>query len=857
LIPVFIFSASAQRKEQATKMYQKLGYKEAIKLYESKDELSLEDMERIANAYRLNHDTENAALWFEQVIDQSKEAINFLYFAQALQSNGDYQKAKKYYLLYSELLGNQSNDQRGNYLAAAIDRMNDWNNEEDVILKPEMSINSSKLDFSPAFYNDGIVFVSSRKLKDSKKYKWTGDHFMNLFYAPANKEGVLDSVQSFSKMINSKFHEGPVTFDKSYSRIFFTRNDHRNGKPKKNKKGVMKLGIFTALQDGEKWTAPKPVAFNTKEYEECHPSLSADGKYLYFASDRAGGEGGMDIYVSEFKAGEWSEPENLGPEINTPGNDVFPFMHDSGTLYFASDGWGGMGGLDIFFSKKDGEVEWTTAMNLGHPYNSRKDDFGFVLNLLGTEGYLTSSRAGGRGKDDIYSFKRSPKAMEQPKLRLAAFDVETNEKIPSTTFYLFRKKEYMQANVNDDISIEMLDTKTENLDKTKAKILLTKEDGTLEIPVNEEKKYIFIIEKEGYHSVEKTIEIPKKNNVSLHFLNVPLEKKKCIALNGTVLNIDNEKGIEKAKVTLVNLCTGEEVTSVSHEDGRFEFICVDYDCDYILKGDKENYESGSTTFSTINLSEERSEKSTKDIYLVWSNDLLKPNKSLEPVSESIDKKQVARTNVLEKRKTSIIRSQLDSPSEKYKKELSAASPSKKVNEHRSPYFDAAPESISKRHVDIPEGIYTYTNYDARTNARSYPTRPIEELENPTVEEPVIVGDVFELRDLYYPFDEYTVNESAAKELDHLVQVMSERSSLEIELSSHTDARGRTNYNQWLSRKRAMFAVKYIIDQGVDPSRIVARGYGEHLLRNHCDDETFCEEEDHQKNRRTEIKVIKN
>ena len=155
------------------------------------------------------------------------------------------------------MLGSQTNDQRGNYLAAAIDRMNDWNKEEDVILKPEMSINSPKLDFSPAFYNDGIIFVSSRKLEDSKVYKWTGDHFMNLFYASGNKAGVLDSVQSFSKMINSQFHEGPVAFDKSFNRIFFTRNDHQNGKPKKNKKGVMKLGIFTALRC-LLYTSPSP-----------------------------------------------------------------------------------------------------------------------------------------------------------------------------------------------------------------------------------------------------------------------------------------------------------------------------------------------------------------------------------------------------------------------------------------------------------------------------------------------------------------------------------------------------------------------------------------------------------------------
>ena len=156
----------------------------------------------------------------------------------------------------------------------------------------------------------------------------------------------------------------------------------------------------------------------------------------------------------------------------------------------------------------------------------------------------------------------------------------------------------------------------------------------------------------------------------------------------------------------------------------------------------------------------------------------------------------------------------------------------------------------------PEGIYSYSNYDVRRSESDYPIRPIEELENPSEKDPILVGDIFELRDLYYSFDHYHINDKAANELDHLVEIMKEQPALEIELSSHTDSRGRTNYNQWLSRKRAMFAVKYIIDQGINPNRIVARGFGENHLRNDCHDDIPCEEEDHQINRRTEIRIVK-
>ena len=171
-------------------------------------------------------------------------------------------------------------------------------------------------------------------------------------------------------------------------------------------------------------------------------------------------------------------------------------------------------------------------------------------------------------------------------------------------------------------------------------------------------------------------------------------------------------------------------------------------------------------------------------------------------------------------------------------------------------FDAIAEPIPDRYVDIPEGIYSYSNYDVRRSESDYPIRPIEELENPSEKDPILVGDIFELRDLYYSFDHYHINDKAANELDHLVEIMKEQPALEIELSSHTDSRGRTNYNQWLSRKRAMFAVKYIIDQGINPNRIVARGFGENHLRNDCHDDIPCEEEDHQINRRTEIRIVK-
>ena len=178
---------------------------------------------------------------------------------------------------------------------------------------------------------------------------------MGLFYAKRNDNDDLHKAEEFSLDLNTKFHEGPVCFSKNGERIYFTRNHFNKNKRVDNKDGIMRLQIYTASKEGNDWGEPYELPFNTKEFEEAHPAISPDGKFLYFASDRTGGKGGMDLYVSEFKDGKWGDPKNLGDQINTPGNEVFPFVHDDGTMYFASNGWGGLGGLDIFSTTVDDE----------------------------------------------------------------------------------------------------------------------------------------------------------------------------------------------------------------------------------------------------------------------------------------------------------------------------------------------------------------------------------------------------------------------------------------------------------------------------------------------------------------------
>ena len=569
------------QKKKAEKLYDHLGYKAAIPLFEDRDELSTDDLIKIANSYRLNHDVVSAELWYSQVVQESSEPIHFLHYAQALHSNEKYEQAKEYYSLYNDKIGGSGSDQRGERLKQSIERMREFKHSNSP-LKNESAVNSGKLDFSPAFYQDGIVFVSSRHSKDKegKKNKtntgqidpWINDNYMTLFYAEKTETGDLKKPEEFSTNISTKYHEGPVCFSKSGDKLFFSRNHFNNGKRKNDKQGIMKMNIYSAIRAGEDWKNVKELAFNTEEYDEVHPALSADGSKLYFASNREGGYGDMDLYVSSFSGGQWSEPTNLGPNINTAGNEIFPFMHDDGTLYFASNGWGGLGGLDIFSAVQETENVWEEPINVGTPFNSSKDDFGFILNTTGTEGYLSSARDGGNGQDDIYSFMITDKDQlgRQVKATICVYDAETNERIEGVEVSISQEQISKEEEV-EDFTMRLVETEIANeyLLKLKKEGGLpsnkeaverkTDEKGELEMEIIPNEHYFLVAQKEGYTVAEQAFFTQLENGTNRFEYCIPLQKSACVSLKGRAINKQYESLIPNVKVRLKNLCDGEVI----------------------------------------------------------------------------------------------------------------------------------------------------------------------------------------------------------------------------------------------------------------------------------------------------------
>lgn len=269
------------------------------------------------------------------------------------------------------------------------------------------TINSSDLDYNAVLVGDGVIFTSTRAQQSSKFATTAGGGKLNawkkklstLFYARLS-DGRLAEPVPLTGAVNDDYHESSASFSYSGNLMFFTRSS-----AKKDRRGKRQLKIFMAEKMEDQWVNIREVPFNGNDFSTCHPAISSDGTRLYFSSNRPGGFGGMDIYVSTFRNQAWSTPVNLGPVINSTGNEVFPYISEDEVLYFSSSDQGGLGRLDIFRSKKvyaDSERTWQIKQNLGEPFNSPGDDFGFYINADNSGGLFTSSRNGGKGKDDIY-----------------------------------------------------------------------------------------------------------------------------------------------------------------------------------------------------------------------------------------------------------------------------------------------------------------------------------------------------------------------------------------------------------------------------------------------------------------------
>ena len=795
--------------------YESLSFIKAIDAFESalkKDNLDpaekLAAQIKLADSYNKIKDSQNAERVYRSLFEgnsnwSAENSEVLLKYAQTLASNGKYQESQKIYDQYSEVA---TADARGKKFSKLYNDVTILSKNAACYLVDYVTINTNAADFSPAYYQNGLVFVSNRKASAGVRrvFNWNNTPFLDLYHledeallgsssaglgggegsssnkskksggyagddeytAPsANDSRTIGSFtggnvsfgttygdkaitesEYFDKDLNSKYHEGPTAFFKDGQRVIFTRNNFVNGKAGKSSDGINKLKLYIATAEKNGWGDLAELPFNSDEYSTGHPALTPDENLLFFASDMPGGYGGTDIYVSRLDGDNWSAPINLGPDVNTKGNEMFPFIDEKGNLYFSSDGHPGLGDLDIFFVQMDGVTSKGRIINLGSPVNSSKDDFGIVTDGLRQSGYFSSNRKRGGNDDDIYKFERQCELKEGCDLILAVYDADTkmplynakilyedsegnlNEGFTDTEGNLFieslaEAEEFTFRITKEGYSPSTVSFSTEGCDN---------EPSRLEVPLSLPEEPVIAQENNTISTDTEGIRNPTDGLTESGFTaGSGTGTGVTCTIRGRILSQTTGKPEEGVLVTIKSECDGSTQTAYTDATGAYEFTVME-GCDYQIESNKKDLASQGKNISKLNCAE----------------------------------------------------------------------------------------------GGLETDIMMYK-----------------------------AGDSFELENIYFDYGKCNIRPDARIGLDKVVEMLRKYPAMRIELSSHTDSRSSTEFNDKLSKGRAKESAEYLFKRGVSRARVEYQGYGETRTVNGCVDGVKCTEEQHQKNRRTEVKIL--
>lgn len=423
--------------DYAGKKYEQQAYMDAIYYYKKlaeKEKHSIELFKKLGDSYYLNGKLQKANTAYEnlfkmkdtmEVFNDTIPAEYYYRYSQTLKSVQDYEKANQILTHFYEIA---SNDRRAQLFIDNPDFINELLKAEPHYEIKKLNINSNYSDYGPTIFGNKLFFASNRDTVFFIKrlHSWNKQPFSDLYVSTIFENDSLSEPEKFSKDINTHFHESSPTFSPDGKTMYFTRNNFYSGKKGRSEDKKVLLKIYRAkINQKGKWEIDT-LPFTSNEYSTAHPSLSADGKTLYFASDMPGGFGQSDLYkVQILPDGNFGPPENLGSDINTEGRETFPFIASNQILYFASDGHLGLGGLDIFSAEKS-ENSYK-IQNLGPPINSPMDDFGFSIILETNFGFFSSNRESETRGDNIYGIKKLikkepkkplPKPVQKPVLEM-------------------------------------------------------------------------------------------------------------------------------------------------------------------------------------------------------------------------------------------------------------------------------------------------------------------------------------------------------------------------------------------------------------------------------------------------------
>lgn len=745
-------------------------------------------------------------------------------------------------------------------------------------VKSVHGLNSEMADFSPVVYGDHLVFTSSREF-DVNHYgenRWSKGAYSNIFAAEI-KEFANDSVgfgnaALYSYKFHADDHSGPICFTMDGNTAYFTQTPDRSAKVN-GEKVVNKPQLYkVSKNDKGNWGKPEVLEFCNVLFSYGHPTVSADGNRLYFASDMDGGFGGKDIYMVQRNGDSWGEPKNLGEAVNSSGDEMFPSMNGD-DFYFASNGFPGEGGLDLF------RVYGTLAAidsvtNLGNTINSSADDFGIVFNINGESGYFSSNRENGKGDDDIYYFKQIENVTVQYQTIEGQFTFRTldNEHPDGLQVMLIEDGEVVFQTTTDEEGF----FKFENLPMDAHYIIKAYgEDMELKIFTVNGEEILLLSNRNGEF-------LYRRLNTDVTVLSLIDERD--MDLEAGTIDFSGQFVYEKLpgvypqglEVQLIDDEGNVVYTTTTDEYGNFTFESLPTDKDYMVKVINADGDIALLVYNARGevVSELRMGADGKFDYRMLSSDYLN-DLSLLDATDSDLVYAGATTTIFGKFDYT------DLPGEPSGVIIHVTSDKGEVlyttisDEHGYFRFTELPLTenvLFKIDEDDPNADFDMTMkiFDRYGNVIAvlvkdengffvYKTLDTDGSTIAIVNTTDIDLDLSMMNDqvssIYFDFGSSELLSASFNSLDVIVDIMKANDGVKLRIESHTDSRSSAGFNMELSKKRSQAVVDYLAKRGISRDRLEAVGYGETKLLNHCKDGVDCTEEEHAANRRSDFVFV--
>ena len=679
--------------------------------------------------------------------------------------------------------------------------------------------NSRKSDeFSPAFYKNGLVFCSNRNRNLFKNYLTSENKgLLKINFV----DTVSGKVRLFSKDLKTKYNDGPASFSRSGDTIYFSRNLKVDGAIEENSPRN-KLGIFTAVLENNNWVKILDLRFNNEYFNITTPYISPDGRRLFFASDNPAGYGGTDIYYCDWKVDYWDDPVNLGPVINTKGNESFPFVNSEGGLFFASDGHPGQGGKDIFYTKQS-KNKWLAPVNLDSPINSKYDDFALIADPEMNNGFFSSKRG---NSSDIYSFKTNIHQIfycDKQKVNQYCFRFADEGKIPFDERFLQLVWSFGDGTTATGLNAEhcfkgpgMYSVKLEAIDKKTRQVFFTKLSYDLDL---------------------RNIEQPVIN-------------AQVSGLTGTPLDFDglssNFPGSDILNYTWYfgdgNRSEGEKLSHTYFGKGDYEVKLG-----LIVRNKKTGIIKEACSILPVRIFSDKFEKNSYDKREVKPDPLI----NVLEYEYALPAKMYSSENYINQ---DVV----------YRIEIIS---SKWKLAHDDKLFKNVPAKYSIKEEFFPvQKSYSYTISEELSIMAAYPSfieitslgftnaRVIAyNLEDPAAQELNNLRRVFgSSTDTFFRKNDSGLTSAGTQLMDLVLGFLSKYPALKLEIACHSDNTGQAASNMSLSQKRADAMSNYLVINGISRSRLIAKGYGNTLPV-----ASNSQESDRKLNRRINFTIISN